>query len=55
MPGRNHLPRRKNRHTGKIPGFAQAVQKLRAAVAMQEHKFDKAKGLLEEDSCRREP
>ncbi len=30
------------------PGFAQAVQNYEAAVkAMQEHKFDKAKGLLE--------
>src|SRR5262252_3136824 len=30
------------------PGFAQAVQNYEAAVkAMQEHKFEKAKGLLE--------
>jgi tetratricopeptide (TPR) repeat protein len=48
MPGKKPPAPQHKPTLNEDPGFAQAVQNYEAAVkAMQEHKFEKAKGLLE--------
>ncbi|MGC2697647.1 MAG: hypothetical protein WA738_17810 [Candidatus Angelobacter sp.] len=48
MPGKKPPAPQNKTNSREDPGFAQAVQNYEGAIrAMQEHKFEKAKGLLE--------